>query len=366
MSHLKELSDIKKAIRRKVSALRSGERDSAALLEKTYRPIIEPLRELASVSADGDDAIVSPQASSTPYPKGKPKIEQSTLLTEYPTSLATTSKIKHSLEEEEEHPTNAQIAHDEDDTYEDGDNNDHPSHEISEEIDESAQKSRSYIETLPSKMYQHFYEQFNNLPRYYVEGLTNDTKQDYDLTYGVRFDPDHERWLMGNKEIRIDGDDLYVVIGPKVKLQYRGTPGLYELVFKKRPIGYTDKDKIEYADLLSRTNSYRQRNNPNLPVKGSNTHKYRNIIKPLLEWVKSTKKPTKRYTTVPAKRMGKGGYDASLVADERREKYVYFDDYNELVDRLRLLHASQEAGNTSHDNEVASIIEELREAGIIY
>lgn len=41
--------------------------------------------------------------------------------------------------------------------------------------------------------------------------------------------------------------------------------------------------------------------------------------------------------------------------------YVHWDDPNELVDRLRLILASQAAGNNSHTNEINSIIEELRE-----
>lgn len=47
-------------------------------------------------------------------------------------------------------------------------------------------------------------------------------------------------------------------------------------------------------------------------------------------------------------------------------EYIYWDDPNEIVDRLRQLMASQAAGNTSHNNEIISIIEELREAKIIY
>ena len=46
--------------------------------------------------------------------------------------------------------------------------------------------------------------------------------------------------------------------------------------------------------------------------------------------------------------------------------YVYWDDPNELVDRLRLLLAERSGGNQSHINEIVSIIEELREAGIVY
>lgn len=45
---------------------------------------------------------------------------------------------------------------------------------------------------------------------------------------------------------------------------------------------------------------------------------------------------------------------------------TYWDDPNELVDRLRLILSSKTAGHSAHDNEIISIVEELREASIIY
>lgn len=45
--------------------------------------------------------------------------------------------------------------------------------------------------------------------------------------------------------------------------------------------------------------------------------------------------------------------------------YEYYDNPNELCDRLRLLLSSKGAGNTNHDQEINSIIEELRERHII-
>lgn len=45
--------------------------------------------------------------------------------------------------------------------------------------------------------------------------------------------------------------------------------------------------------------------------------------------------------------------------------YTYWNDPNELVDRLRLLVASKSAGHSGHNNEIMSIVEELREADII-
>ena len=52
--------------------------------------------------------------------------------------------------------------------------------------------------------------------------------------------------------------------------------------------------------------------------------------------------------------------------DEVKNLYTYWDDPNELVDRLCLLHASRKAGNNNLSNEILNIESELREAGYIY
>ena len=46
-------------------------------------------------------------------------------------------------------------------------------------------------------------------------------------------------------------------------------------------------------------------------------------------------------------------------------QYVYWNDVNELVQRLYLLHMSKQAGNLSVVNEILNIEEELREGGYI-
>ncbi|RZJ79998.1 MAG: hypothetical protein EOO20_26365, partial [Chryseobacterium sp.] len=48
-------------------------------------------------------------------------------------------------------------------------------------------------------------------------------------------------------------------------------------------------------------------------------------------------------------------------SQNERIKLEYFDDSNELCDRLRLLIASRKAGNSNHMHEINSILEELRE-----
>lgn len=51
--------------------------------------------------------------------------------------------------------------------------------------------------------------------------------------------------------------------------------------------------------------------------------------------------------------------------NNKHTEYKYFDDFNEIVNRLKLLMASQLAGNTGVNNEIVSVIEELKEAKII-
>lgn len=67
------------------------------------------------------------------------------------------------------------------------------------------------------------------------------------------------------------------------------------------------------------------------------------------------------------KKQGSGLFSPDVMRHYRNKhvSYTYWDDPNELVDRLRLLMASQAAGHTGHVNEIASIVEELREACLI-
>uniref|UniRef100_UPI001C8F2E3B hypothetical protein n=1 Tax=Klebsiella pneumoniae TaxID=573 RepID=UPI001C8F2E3B len=51
--------------------------------------------------------------------------------------------------------------------------------------------------------------------------------------------------------------------------------------------------------------------------------------------------------------------------ETKSKDIVYWDDVNELVDRLHRIVVSTETGNRVHTNEIIGIIEELREAGFI-
>jgi len=88
-----------------------------------------------------------------------------------------------------------------------------------------------------------------------------------------------------------------------------------------------------------------------IDVRGNKGYKYKHVIAPLM-------------STESKKKSGRG---LPRALNDNAIDYMHWDDPNELMDHLRLLEASRQAGHNAHDNEMLSIIEEFRgsEAGII-
>jgi len=68
-------------------------------------------------------------------------------------------------------------------------------------------------------------------------------------------------------------------------------------------------------------------------------------------------------TSTPLRSKKVFGY---MTLQNSNPNYAYWNDVNELVKRLEILEASKGASNTSHNNEICSILEELREERIIF
>ncbi|CAG18160.1 unnamed protein product [Bracoviriform congregatae] len=177
----------------------------------------------------------------------------------------------------------------------------------------------------------------------YLQRLSKKHK-DNDMRYGIR--RKHGELHMGDSPISFANDTISI----KGK-NYPITPGLLELLFRKSPDDalITPDDKDKYLDIIQHTNTHRKNYDPNRSIYEDITIKYNKYVADFLT------------------KFGKG-LPKHMIARKQRlpMDYVYWDDPNELVDRLRLLMASQAAGNPSHTNEIMSIIEELREAGVIY
>lgn len=172
------------------------------------------------------------------------------------------------------------------------------------------------------------------------------------IPFGVRME--RGRLMLGSYPITVNDKEL--IIGGET---YCLTQGLYDLLFKK-VVDFdmvTEDDKRLYKTLLLKTNAHRRDYDPNKPIKSNKGMKYLYIIRPLFKLTKQ------RSLSEEIAVSGDGlPFMKKVKADV---SYVYWDDPNELVERLKLLIASRDAGNTGLDNEIISVIEELREAGLI-
>ena len=169
-----------------------------------------------------------------------------------------------------------------------------------------------------------------------------------DYVYGVYL---HKDGLMfGNKLFDVDDADNIIIDG----VRYVDT-GLYELIFKRIPdhLLYTEND-LKYKSMLLATNEHKHKHQSQGRLLSNRGYKYKYVIAPLMS-----------ITPKKQKNKSRKGLPHTMILNDNAIDYVHWDDPNELVNRLRLLDASHRAGNNAHDNEMLSIIEELREVGLI-
>lgn len=149
--------------------------------------------------------------------------------------------------------------------------------------------------------------------------------------------------MIGNAVIRFGTNDIHV--GEKT---YPRTQGLSELILKKSPNEnlITAEDREHYRDILTSSNAHRTGYSDSGVIRGNRSLKYTRFIGRLVS--------------------GQGLPESMLLNPSFKKEYIYYDDVNELVQRLKLLAAAYQAGNHSVNNEIVSILEELREADLIY
>ena len=140
-------------------------------------------------------------------------------------------------------------------------------------------------------------------------------------------------------------DKENIFINDKV---YYLTPGLKNLIYFKKPIieQCTVGDISNYVEIAKESYLLHRDYDVSKQYAGNRSFKYELIRNLLQNKAIPTGSGLMKYST-------------------NKIDYVHWNDPNELVDRLRLLLASEYAGNNNHNNEIISILEELREANII-
>ena len=204
-----------------------------------------------------------------------------------------------------------------------------------------------------------------------------------DRTFGIRVENDD--LFIGNQPIWIRDNNIKFEDGT----EFTGTDGLWELLTLEEPKNYNDDDVDNYVNILQKTSSYKHNNDPTSnKVKASTGYKYNNIVKPFL-----TKKgllKSKTGSGLKASNLDEtlkklvGVYiniqnghsdpqnikdilheikNLDLSANLEPDKYVYWDNLDELFQRLVVLYGEIRSGNTNPTlkNEIVRILQELKE-----
>lgn len=324
----RNIAKLRKAIRKKYRQFKSGEQELATELEKQYKPIISELKKSDTPTTkikkergyfkkeqeeeeegEADDEDFRPKIFSSPGGGGEKTIVQPAFLNQ-------------------------------EDVYGDVSTDEPDISSVLSTADGQETASR-YI----NEKFNHEYTK--KYMKLVMGGVVEGRADQIDHVYGPRFDGSVLK--IGNALLQFE-EDGRIRIGDRT---YRGSEGLYELIFMKAPDNamYDDEDLIAYKDILFRTNAHKKNYSFKGNVNRNSSHKYRLVISDLF--------PPQQRRQLPYS--GTGLVTKSLSAPET----VYWDDPNELVDRLRLLVASAEAGNTGVKNEILNILEELREARLI-
>lgn len=164
-----------------------------------------------------------------------------------------------------------------------------------------------------------------------------------DQVFGIYWDPKQDSYVMGTKKIPVNIEENKLVVAHR---QFPKTAGLMTLLtqLNVKPSDVTKKDLQNYKSILQLTGAHLLRSGR---LATSNTDpKYKQFIEPMFR--------EKSGTSLPP-----------LSMKVSNTSYSYWNDPNELVQRLSLLCRSRMAGNTGVDNEILAIEEELREAGYI-
>ena len=243
-----QLNKSRKAVKEKFQKLKSDIAATESHLEKSYRPIIQPLKQLITKFDQSDlleakreakeeykdyefPYIFTPQKTAVFKTKGlTPQIPlempsffgSSRYESNIPfqdTSIIAESEVPHESSEERT-PTTEDL------------------------INQTRQTVQQYVD---QPGYKDYLEDYQELPRSYIDENIRDTEDRFDHRFGIVHDFESNKFTLGLTQVPIDfkGKDILVK-----QIKYPGTVGLYELLFKREPQGYTQKDLDNYMDIL--------------------------------------------------------------------------------------------------------------------
>ena len=346
----RKISKLAQDVRKKYCALKLGRSGEDETLNKIFKPVTTPLKQLVNQHEQQQQQLQQPQA-----------LHQSPLKRIKQPKLAPPPEVKFLPTFE----VSSKAENNDDDKDEENDDVFDWRKSATETFNESIEGGNDdalerYLNQYPPNAHEFILQHFRASSG--GVNLKNDSSS-IDLKNGPVYNPETSRWTLGSQAMDFDRNTGNLIIGGE---HFGNTQGLYNLIFYKDPDKYTKDDLEKYKKVLEKTNLYRTGYSVVGKVKGNSGPKYTQIIKPLLTESKFRFSRPASASSMSSSSFYQGSGLDKMFYNKNRVEYVYWDNVNELVDRMRLLYASKQAGNTSHDNEILSIIEELREAKVIY
>lgn len=298
---IKEIKLLSDSIRNKTRNLKMGIMDRDRYLETTFKPVVTPLQEISQKL------------------KSPPEIMPIDTINEELNFESTRENDDEISATKEAEDAKSEEENDED------------------EVLNSTNRNESMINDIYDT------SSSGNLGKKY---FTNMVMQDASVkkkchVYGARVA--NNSIMVGNSVLTTDHDDN-IIIGGKT---YRGTPGLYELIFKTSPKKFTSVDLKNFKNIMKLTNAHKKGYLNSSSVYRNGSKKYVNVIAKIF----------------PPRKVKSG--DGMSLKNLYQTNVIYYNDINKLVDRMKLLHEAKEAGHTGLDNEVVALTEELRSRGYI-
>jgi hypothetical protein len=255
-------------------------------------------------------------------------------------------------------------------------------------------------ESIGDTSYLNVLDNLDELAKTNLDGIFSGDK-DFDTTYSFRFDPDEESIMLGNRRAHFTPETIYLDKKP-----FPLTKGVWELLALKKPENYTDNDLKNYESMMDYSSAiYHQYDSRGRP-KSNAGYKYKTIINPIylnlkgrtdqdrlvasrgdrgvfteVSGVSPARPSTSSQQTAPTvaeslqpiqdfaaqltKATTKKGTGLSDCYRNKKFKFNFYSDINNLISRLTLLTASKVAGNNNSDNEMIALINELFSENVI-
>ncbi|XP_036144224.1 uncharacterized protein LOC118646060 [Monomorium pharaonis] len=315
----REIEKTSESIRKKHRALKTGRIEEDIVTKRHFEPLIEPLQKI--IDNSGVRAIKEEPIGNVSFTRKREKEEGEEYASKKKRSnvsfdiSATPQKSNHlqisndvPMITSTPRPTTVQPIESLENVFETTD-------------DSLATIVRNQLQTSQGR--KALQAQFGPLSQKYVVTVLSGNREsdvDIDNIYGVRLE--NNGMMLGNKHFDVDNEDNIIIDN----VRYAGTPGLYELIFKKIPADdiYTDDDLQKYKSILFATNVHRRNYTKDSQLRSNRGYKYKHLIAPLMSI-----EPTPK-----TKKSGKGLPHAMTLNDNAID-YVHWDNPNELVDRLR-------------------------------